>query len=116
MELGFYMNLSVKYFAKKFFNKYFWKMHPEAALRYAKVVSEIKIANIKNAKILEVGCGSLGIIPYYKKNIDGIDINFSGPQTKLLNKINSTLILNFFKKYLDFRTVFIAYQSPIKIL
>lgn len=75
---------------KKFFNKYYWRQHPEAALRYFPVVSTIKNLKYVNSKILEIGSGSLGIVPYLKMPIDGIDINFSGPQTKLLNKISGT--------------------------
>ena len=86
-QVLFFMNLNAKDLAKKFFNKFFWRQHPEAALRYLPVVSAIKRSRLTNSKILEIGSGSLGIIPYLKKNIDGVDINFSGPQTPLLNKI-----------------------------
>lgn len=83
------MNSSVKRKIIDFFNKYYWKQHPEAALRYAPVVRAIKKANLEDSKILEVGSGSLGIVPYLKRQIDGIDIDFSGPQTKLLNQIKA---------------------------
>ena len=46
---------------KKISDKYFWGQHPEAALRYLPVVSEIKRAGLGDAKILEVGSGSLGM-------------------------------------------------------
>ena len=38
------MNLNVEKNLRNFFDKYFWGQHPEAALRYAPVVSEIKKA------------------------------------------------------------------------
>lgn len=81
------MNSSVKKIVKNFFNRFFWRQHPEAALRYLPLVSEIKKAKLLNSKILEIGSGSLGIVPYLKRKIDGIDIDFSGPQTELVNQI-----------------------------
>ena len=72
---------------KKIFDRFFWGQHPETATRYFPVVAQIKKANLKNPRILEVGSGSLGVVPYLKKEIDGLDINFSGPQSPLLNKI-----------------------------
>lgn len=73
-------------FIKQFFNKYYWRQHPEAALRYLPVAEIIKRNSLENSSILEVGPGSLGIIPYLKRQIDGIDIDFSGPQTHLMKK------------------------------
>ena len=81
------MNLSAKNLARNFFNRYFYRQHPEAALRYLPVVSAIKKWNLLNSQILEVGSGSLGITPYLKREIDAVDVDFSGPQTKLINKI-----------------------------
>ncbi len=71
---------------RNFFNKFFWKQHPEAALRYLPIVSQIKKAKLADSKILEIGSGSLGVIPYLKRQIDAIDVDFTGPQTDLLNK------------------------------
>src|SRR3990167_7683805 len=73
--------------AENYISKFFWRQHPEAALRYYPVVETIKKLNLEDSKILEVGPGSMGIVPYLKREIDGVDIDFSGPQTKLLNKI-----------------------------
>ena len=80
------MNSPIRKYIKKIFNKFFWRQHPEAALRYAPVVSEIKKAALTNAKILEIGSGSLGIVPYLKREINALDIDFSGPQTSLIKK------------------------------
>lgn len=80
----------MKVFIKNFFDKFFWGQHPDSALRYAPVVSTLKNKKLENSKILEIGPGSLGIVPYLRRNIDGIDIDFSGPQTKLLNKIKGS--------------------------
>ena len=81
------MSLPAENYIRKFFNKFYWRQHPEAALRYYPVVKAIKKLNLEDSKILEVGPGSLGIIPYLKREIDGVDVDFSGPKTKLLNKI-----------------------------
>src|SRR3990167_2965617 len=77
-------------FIRQFFNKYFWRQHPETALRYLPVVSEIRRANLTYSKILEIGSGSLGIIPFLKKPIVGVDVDFSGPKTNLLEKVKAS--------------------------
>lgn len=84
------MNLNIKKHLKQFFDHYFWRQHPEAALRYYPVVSEIKKHKLTKAKILEVGPGSLGIVPYVKTSIDGVDVDFTGPKTPLLTRIKGT--------------------------
>ena len=81
------MSSIVKKNLKKISDKYFWGQHPEAALRYAPVVNEIRKRRLLDSKILEIGSGSLGITPYLKKKIDGVDINFSGPESGNLRKI-----------------------------
>ena len=72
---------------KKIADKFFWGQHPEAALRYLPAVKEIRKAGLEHSKIIEIGSGSTGITPYFRKNIDGLDINFEGPKAKYLNKI-----------------------------
>lgn len=81
------MNLKNSKNIKSFFDKYFWGQHPEAALRYAPVVAEIKKSNLLNSKILEIGSGSLGVTPYLKKHVDALDVDFSGPKSPFINKI-----------------------------
>ncbi len=89
-------------FVKKFFSKYYKNMHPETALRYVPVVQKLKDLKLTDSKILEIGSGSLGITPYLKKPIDGIDIDFSGPQTPLINKIKAAgIVLPFHKNSYD---------------
>jgi len=96
------MNLPVRQIIKNSFDKFYWRQHSEAALRYLPVVFLLKEIGLENAKILEVGSGSLGIVPYLKKPVDGLDIDFSGPQTKLLNKIKGRAdVLPFRKNYYD---------------
>ncbi len=61
--------------------------HPDAALRYLPIVDLIKKNNWENKKILEIGSGSYGITPYLKKEITGIDFDFSEPETPLLKQV-----------------------------
>lgn len=77
---------------KKIFDKYFWAQHPEAALRYAPVVREIKKRKLENSKILEIGSGSVGITPYLKKEITALDTDFSGPDSKYIKKTKGSAI------------------------
>jgi len=84
------MDLNIQKLTKRFFDRFFYRQHPEAALRYLPVVSIIKRVKLTDAKILEIGSGSLGITPYLKRSVDGLDVDFSGPQTKLLNKIKGS--------------------------
>ncbi|HSX18648.1 MAG TPA: methyltransferase domain-containing protein [Candidatus Saccharimonadales bacterium] len=79
----------MKKLIKQIFNHFFWGQHPDAAIRYTPVISEIKKRGLENSKILEIGPGSTGIVPYLKRKIDGVDIDFSGPQTELLKKIKA---------------------------
>src|SRR3989344_5294616 len=81
------MNSIVKMNLKKISDKYLWGQHPEAALRYSPVVKEIRNRGLSSSKIIEIGSGSLGITPYFKKRIVGLDIDFSGPKSKYLHKI-----------------------------
>lgn len=92
------MNLNAEKNIRTFFNKYFYRQHPEAALRYLPVVSEIKKAKLEDSKILEIGSGSLGITPYFNKKIEGVDIDFSGPQTEHLVKIKGSAVNLEFRK------------------
>lgn len=95
------MSFNARKILKNFFDRFFWRQHPEAALRYLPVVAAIRRAGLTDAKILEVGSGSLGIIPYLraerenmpsylKKTIDGLDVDFSGPTTSLLTRIKGS--------------------------
>lgn len=96
------MSLNIKKTVKNFFNKFYPKQHPEAALRYSPIVSKLKKLHLEESKILEIGSGSLGIIPYLKRPVDGLDVDFSGPQTKLLNKIKGSVVnLPFHKNAYD---------------
>ena len=63
----------------------FYRWHPEVAIRYLPIVSEIKKFP-KDTKILEVGSGGLGIAPYLGRLVVGLDNNFSGPSHPLLKQ------------------------------
>lgn len=96
------MNLKNSKTLKNFFEKYFYQQDTETALRYYPVVSQIKKANLADSKILEIGSGPLGITPYIKKPIDGLDVDFSGPKSALVNRIkHSADKLPFGKDFYD---------------
>lgn len=79
--------MSLKDKILSYLKKYFWGQHPEAALRYIPVISEVKKSGLTNGTILEIGSGSLGITPYFKRKVDAVDVNFSGPKSPYVNKI-----------------------------
>ena len=72
---------------KKIKNKIIKDYSPDTAFRYLPIIDIIKKNQIKSNKILEVGSGDLGITPYLKKKIIGLDINFSEIENKNLEKI-----------------------------
>lgn len=74
-------------FLKKLF---FYRQHPETALRYLPIVDLIKRNRFYNCKILEVGSGSYGITPYLKKEIDGLDTSFDEPRYHLLRQFRGS--------------------------
>lgn len=67
---------------------FFEKWHPKVALRYLPIVEEIKKSKItKTPEVLEVGSGPLGIAPYLKMPVTGVDIKFDGPKFPLLKQV-----------------------------
>lgn len=68
---------------------FFHRWHPEVALRYLPIVDNIRRIN-KKIKILEIGSGGLGIAPYLKRQITGVDQNFEKPFDPLLKRINAS--------------------------
>lgn len=67
----------ILHFVEKLFGIYRW--HPTIALRYLPFVTEIQKAGIKENDILEVGSSGLGIVPYIKRPVVGVDVDFSFP-------------------------------------
>jgi len=59
----------------------------DTALRYLPAVDILKKIKNEQNKILEVGSGDLGITPYYKKNITGLDVEYDNRRNGLLKKI-----------------------------
>lgn len=67
-----------------------YRWHPQLALRYLPVVEEIKKQETMSKKqwqILEVGSGGLGIAPYLKRKMTGVDVKFGFPIHPLLAPI-----------------------------
>lgn len=72
--------------------KYLWRWHPEVALRYLPIVKKIKNLKIPKPSVLEIGSGSLGIVPYLGRPVTAVDIDFSGPQIDLLTKVRGSAV------------------------
>src|SRR5258708_1426676 len=69
---------------------FFYRQHPEAALRYIPIVKLLKKEKLDQARILEVGSGSYGITPYLKRKITGVDTSFDEPQYHLLRQVHGS--------------------------
>lgn len=66
-----------------------YRWHPKIALRYLPVVEEIKKLG-SGAQILEIGSAGLGIAPYLRQQVIGLDIEFSPPFHPLLVPVSGT--------------------------
>lgn len=73
-----------------FSHLFFYRQHPDAALRYLPILDILKKRGWENLKILEVGSGSYGITPYLKKEIIGVDVSFDEPEYPLLKQIKGS--------------------------
>lgn len=62
---------------ERFLGIYHW--HPKIALRYLPIVEKIAGAKLQAQSILEVGSGGLGIVPYIRRSVVGLDISFKLP-------------------------------------
>lgn len=90
----------------------FWRWHPKIALRYLPIVEEIHRLTSQEVilrgkrtsyKTLEIGSGSLGIAPYLGREVTGVDIDFTGPESSLLRKVKGEATnLPFEDKSFDF--------------
>ncbi len=69
-----------------------YRWHPTIALRYLPIVDEIKSLSLENSDILEVGSGGLGITPYIRKKVIGIDVEFSPPIHENLIPVKASAI------------------------
>ena len=69
-----------------------YRWHPKIALRYLPIVYKIKHYLPDNASLLEAGPGGLGIAPYLKRQVIGVDINFSPPFHPLLVPVKASVL------------------------
>lgn len=76
--------MNVSEFLKK---RFYYRMHPDTALRYYPIVDLLKKKGLEKSQILEVGSGSYGIAPYLKQPITGLDLSFDEPQYELLHQV-----------------------------
>lgn len=65
-----------------------YRWHPKISLRYLPVVQQLRQLSIDH-DVLEVGSNGLGIAPYLKKRVVGVDISFSPPFHRLLIPIKA---------------------------
>lgn len=68
---------------------YFYRWHPEVALRYLPIVDQIQKLERK-LNILDIGSGGLGIAPYLRREVTGVDLKFSSPFHPALKKVNAS--------------------------
>lgn len=71
-----------------FFHEWFPHWSPDIALRYLPIVDDLQKSPV--GTILDVGSGSLGITPYLKQNVTGVDVTFRPPYSKLLKRVKGT--------------------------
>ncbi|OGG16284.1 hypothetical protein A3D77_02390 [Candidatus Gottesmanbacteria bacterium RIFCSPHIGHO2_02_FULL_39_11] len=69
----------------------FYRWHPEVALRYLPIVDSIKKLP-GNPSILDVGSGGLGIAPYIRRPVTGLDIEFYPPYHPNLKQVKGSAI------------------------
>lgn len=72
-------------------NYFFYRWHPEVALRYLPIVDEINKLG-KESKVAEIGSGSFGIAPYLGRIIIGVDLRFTEPYYPLVDRIEASSI------------------------
>jgi SAM-dependent methyltransferase len=83
---------------------FFDRWHPEVALRYLPIVEVIN-KYPKDFSVLDVGSGGLGIAPYLKRKVIGLDIHFKPPFCEnLIHKEGSILKIPFGNNSYDFVT------------
>lgn len=69
----------------------FYRWHPEVALRYLPLVDAINAVG-NDATVLDVGSGGLGIAPYLKRPITGLDIRFDPPFHPILAQVKGSAL------------------------
>ncbi len=79
----------LKKFKQLFFERWFPHWSPDAALRYLPIVKLIR-SDPRLKTVLDVGSGTLGITPYLKRRVVGVDVGFVGPQSSLLSQVKGT--------------------------
>lgn len=68
-----------------------YRWHPKIALRYLPIVDYIIQNKIGAGEVLEVGSGGLGITPYLKKKVVGLDVVFAPPYHELLMPVKGSI-------------------------
>ncbi len=68
-------------------NKIFGDLSTDTALRYVPLVNFMKKHSLVDRKILESGSGDIGITPYLKTEVTGLDIAFENKKSDILKKV-----------------------------
>lgn len=69
----------------------FYRWHPAIALRYLPIVERIKKTK-EVGNILEVGSAGLGIAPYLKREVTGVDVEFTPPYHPFLKRVKASAL------------------------
>ena len=83
------MKISLKDNFKGLF--FFRGWHPEVSLRYLPIVSKI-LKMGRNISVLDVGSGGLGIAPYLRRPVTGLDLKFKPPYHERMMKIKASVL------------------------
>lgn len=75
---------------EKIFGIFRW--HPTVALKYLPIVDKLNSLGLVEEELLEVGSGGLGITPYLKKKVVGVDIDFSQPLSAYLTPVKASVM------------------------
>jgi predicted SAM-dependent methyltransferase len=69
---------------------FFYRQHPDTAIRYYPIIQILKSENLLDGSVLEIGSGSYGIAPYLKRQITGVDVEFHEPEFELLQQVKGS--------------------------
>jgi hypothetical protein len=69
----------------------FAEWNPDIALRYLPIVKVVKAAGLAD-QVTDIGSGSIGIAPYLKRPITGVDTDLGPSVHPLLHPVNSSVL------------------------
>lgn len=78
------------FYARNLLKNFLLRADLSNRIRYDPVRHHVKDYLLSDAKILEVGSGSVGITRYLKKRVIGVDLDFKGPRLPYLIPVKSS--------------------------